>query len=42
MEATKTTPKSESGFKRTVKKAGKKTKDFVSQKTAQVKEYRKQ
>ena len=42
MEATKTTPKPESGFKRTVKKAGKKTKDFVGKKTAQVKEYRKQ
>ena len=33
METTKTT-KSESGFKRTVKKAGKKTKDFVGKKTA--------
>ena len=43
MEATKTTtPKSESGFKRTVKKAGKKTKDFVGKKTAQVKAYQKQ
>ena len=43
MEATKTTtPKPESGFRRTVKKAGKKTKDFVGKKTAQVKEYRKQ
>ena len=43
MEATKTTtPKPESGFKRTVKKAGKKTKDFVGNKTAQVKAYQKQ
>ena len=43
MEATKTTtPKPESGFKRTVKKAGKKTKDFVGKKTAQVKAYQKQ
>ena len=42
MEATKTTPKPESGFKRTVKKAGAKTKAFVGKKTAQVKEYRKQ
>ena len=43
MEATKTTTlKPESGFKRTVKKAGKKTKDFVGKKTARVKEYRKQ
>ena len=42
MEATKTTPKPESGFKRTVKKAGAKTKAFVGKKTAQVKAYRKQ
>ena len=43
MEATKTTtPKPESGFKRTVKKAGAKTKAFVGKKTAQVKAYQKQ
>ena len=42
METTKTTPKSESGFKRTVKKAGAKTKAFVGKKTAQVKAYQKQ
>ena len=41
MEATKTT-KPESGFKRTVKKAGAKTKAFVGKKTAQVKAYQKQ
>ena len=42
MEATKTTPKPESGFKRTVKKAGAKTKAFLGKKTAQVKAYQKQ
>ena len=43
MEVTKTTtPKPESGFKRTVKKAGKKTRDFVGNKSAKVKAYRKQ
>lgn len=41
MEATKTN-KPESGFKRTVKKAGAKTKAFVGKKTAQVKAYQKQ
>ena len=42
MEATKTTPKPESSFKRTFKKAGAKTKAFVGKKTAQVKAYQKQ
>ena len=42
MEAIKNTPKPESGFKRTVKKAGAKTKAFVGKKTAQVKAYQKQ
>ena len=41
MEATKTN-KPESGFKRTVKKAGAKTNAFVGKKTAQVKAYQKQ
>ena len=43
MEATKDTKqKKDSGFKRTMKKAGNKTKAFVGKKTAQVKAYRKQ
>ena len=43
MEATKDTKqKKDSGFKRTMKKAGDKTTAFVGKKTAQVKEYRKQ
>ena len=43
MEATKDTKqKKDSGFKRTMKKAGDKTKAFVGKKTAQVKAYQKQ
>ena len=43
MEAAKDTKqKKDSGFKRTMKKAGNKTKAFVGKKTAQVKAYGKQ
>ena len=43
MDKTKdTAKKSESGFKRTVKKAGAKTKAFVDKKAAQAKEHRRQ
>ena len=43
MEATKDTKqKKDSGFKRTMKKAGEKTKAYVGKKSAQVKAYQKQ